>query len=106
MLTSGEIVSPSSVDAASLARHWMTLSRSSFTSPNAPKHKGIIVLQWNCESAFSKGPVIPLLPSPTTEAANRMSSFLTLPLVSLTTSRARRFAGLMFRLLWLYLVRQ
>ena len=32
MLTSGEIVSPSSDNAASLAKHWMTLSRSSFTS--------------------------------------------------------------------------
>jgi hypothetical protein len=42
VLTSGEIVSPSSDDAASLAKHWMTLSRSSFTSPNAPKHRGIM----------------------------------------------------------------
>jgi len=46
VLISGEIVSPSSDDAASLAKHWMTLSRSSFTSPNAPKHRGIIVLPW------------------------------------------------------------
>jgi hypothetical protein len=39
-------------------------------------------------SAFPKGPVIPLLPSPTTEAANRMSSFLTLPLVGREVSVA------------------
>ena len=91
-------MSPSSDDAASLAKHWMTLSRSSFTSPIAPKHRGIIVLPWNCERAFSNGS--------TTAAANMISSFLTLHLYWLTISRARRFAGLICWLLWLYLVEQ
>ena len=91
MLTSGEIVSPSSVDAAiTLAKHhWVTLSRSSFTSPNAPKHREIIVLlvhTWNCDSPFSNSPITLLLPSPTMAAANMMSRFLPLHLHSLTTS--------------------
>ena len=99
-------MSPSSDEAASLAKHWMTLSRSSFTSPNAPKHRGIIVLPWNCVRAFSNGPTTLLFPSPTTEAANMISSFLTLHLYWFTISRARRFAGLIFWLLWLYRVGQ
>jgi len=83
VLTSGEkIVSPSSVDAASLAKHWVTLSRSSSTSPNAPKHRGIIVLPWDCDSnAFLNGPITLLLPSPTTADAHVTSKFLTLRLL-------------------------
>ena len=63
--------------SATFPAKWMTLSRSSFTSPNPPKHRGIIVLPWNCDRAFSNGPMTLLFPSPTTAAANMTSSFLT-----------------------------
>ena len=110
VLTSGDILIPSSLDAASsaasLAKSCIIFLNSLFISPHHPVQRGITRPFKNLFCTCWNGQTISAFPSPTTSAAQSVSSFLNFRLYDCVLSLAWRSGGLIVSLLCLYRVLQ